>query len=524
MKEISPDELAQLSEAPGEWALFDIREAGEADRGHIFGATFLPRRLIEARIGDLVQAPRTTIVVYDEGGGGARAMRAAETLAGLGYTDVRVLRGGTAAWAASGRKLSTGSNVPSKLFGEQIYEHEHVPQLPIATFKQWQDAGREVVVCDIRTPEEYEAARIPGAWGAFGVDLALVAGDLKARGVPVVVHCAGRTRSIISCQALRLLGVKEVYALENGTMGWQVAGHALEKGPPRGVMQPTAESAAQGEEVAGRLAHDAGAEEVDVQTLRHWLEEREAGKANLYVFDVRQVPDYERGHVPGSIALPGGLAVQRTDEFAPLRNARTVLIDENSARASLTAYWFRKQGRSQVYVLKGGLNAWRAAGLPVEAGRKRKTPLGWEAARKGVNYISPTDLAKMQDARILHVDSSRDFKKARVPGAEWTAYGSLEERVSADQRPLVLTCQNGVLSTFAAANLARMGMQGVRVLEGGTQAWVKAGLPADAGWPEGAAAAEDIVVPPYNSNLESMKQYLAWEQKLTAERRAEKPA
>ena len=65
---MSPDMLRVLMASPGEWALFDVREAGEAETGHILGATFLPRRQIELRIEELVADRRTQIIVYDDGG------------------------------------------------------------------------------------------------------------------------------------------------------------------------------------------------------------------------------------------------------------------------------------------------------------------------------------------------------------------------------------------------------------------------------------------------------------------------
>src|SRR3546814_17475406 len=50
---------------------------------------------------------------------------------------------------------------------------------------------------------------------------------------PVVVTCAGRTRGIIGVLGLRLAGIEApVYALENGTQGWNLAGFALERGNP----------------------------------------------------------------------------------------------------------------------------------------------------------------------------------------------------------------------------------------------------------------------------------------------------
>lgn len=523
MQAIALAELDALHESRTEWALLDVREAGEADRGHLFGATFLPRRQIELRLGDLVPDRMTTLVLYDEGG--PRAALAAATLERLGYRNVRVLSGGTAAWLAAGRSLTTGSNVPSKLFGELVHEHDHVPQLSAGTLKAWQDAGRAHLVCDIRTPDEYAVARIPGAYGAFGVDLARLGADLRARAVPIVVHCAGRTRSIIACQSLRALGVPDVYALENGTMGWQLAGFALEKGPGRAVLEPSPASAAEGELGTRTLAAGVGVQSIDASGVEAWRAERAGGTANVYLLDVRQLAEYTNGHIAGSIAVPGGLAIQRTDEFAPVRNARIVLIDDREARAHLTAYWLHRAGRDRVYVFKDGIEAWRASGRELVQGRGRSEPLGWHAAQTGTQSITCGALAAAQHAPlVIDVDTSRYFKAARVPGARWVPYGWLETRIathaSALDASIVLTCHDGVLSTFAAANLARLGYTSVCTLQGGVAAWTKQGLPTERGWPAGAPDPHDIVLPPYDSSLESMARYLEWEQRLTEERRA----
>ncbi len=50
-------------------------------------------------------------------------------------------------------------------------------------------------------------------------------------GTPIVVNCAGRTRSIIGAQSLIAAGAPNpVFALENGTQGWELAGMDLEWG------------------------------------------------------------------------------------------------------------------------------------------------------------------------------------------------------------------------------------------------------------------------------------------------------
>ena len=91
----------------------------------------------------------------------------------------------------------------------------------------------------MRTPEEYGRFCIPGGLNVPGGDLILWAEALKRKPeTTVVVNCAGRTRSIIGTAGLLRLGLNNVRALKNGTMGWVLAGLELESAPAR--VAPTA--------------------------------------------------------------------------------------------------------------------------------------------------------------------------------------------------------------------------------------------------------------------------------------------
>lgn len=518
---MKPAGLHELMSTAAEWAVFDVREAGEAEAGHIPGATFLPRRMVEFRITELVAAKDTPIVVYDEGGG--RAALAAETLREFGYANVGVLDGGVAAWTADGMALVEGSNVPSKAFGEHLLSSERVPELTAEELAKWRDDGRDITICDIRTPEEHAAARIPDAWGVPSFDIALAVQDLADRGGPVVVHCAGRTRSIVACETLRRLGLRDVYALKNGTMGWMLAGHDLEKGKGRGVLVPSDKSRLAAERRAEALAREAGIGWVAVGELEAWMADREQGLRNLYVLDVRPLVDFVAGHIEGATALPGGQAVQRADEFISVRNAAIVFVDEDAARAAVTAYWYKRMGYPNVRVLRGGLHAWRVSGRPVVPGRGRPQPLGLPQRRAATRHVDAPTLADLLRSTpkvpVIDVDSSNHFAAAHLPGAQWLPRGWLEFRIGRivpdKASPVVITCHDGVQSSFAAATLKRLGYHAVKVLDGGTAAWKHANLPVDTGLPEEVGDEPgDRVLPPYARGKAGMVRYLAWEEKL----------
>lgn len=516
-RSIAAAEFVRLAQTAEPFALLDVRDPMEFERGHIRGATMLPRRLLEYRIGDLVRDPDTLIFLIDDDSG--RAVLAARTLGALGYRNARVLAGGVQAAAAAGCPIATGTNVPSKHFGETVQHAHRVPSIEASTLLAWQAEGRHVVVCDVRTPEEYHESCIPGALGVPSFDIALHAQDLASSHATVVVNCAGRTRSIIGARTLQELGHANVVALENGVMGWILAGRQPERGAERHAAAASAASIAAAAAASRRLAAAEHVRRIDVDELRALLRQQHC---NRYLFDVRGRADYEAGHIPGFLCVPGGQVVQRSDDFIAVRGATVVLADQHEAQANLTAAWLKRMGYPDVAVLAGGLDAWRAGGGREEFGRLRGEPAGLGAATALVQRLSVDAFASaLADvAAVLDVDSSRHFRNGHLARAVWLPRGWLELRiatvVSSKDAPILLTCESGVQSVFAAAALTQLGYRRIAVLEGGTRAWAAAGRRLEQA--QDLPSQDDELLPPYKRGEQAMHEYLAWEQHLTSTR------
>ncbi len=93
------------------------------------------------------------------------------------------------------------------------------------------DSRQPVLIVDARRFDEYQTMSIPGGISVPGGELALrIDGLVDSPQTPIVVNCAGRTRSIIGAQSLINAGVSNpVYALRNGTIGWTLAGLTLDR-------------------------------------------------------------------------------------------------------------------------------------------------------------------------------------------------------------------------------------------------------------------------------------------------------
>ncbi len=499
------------------FAVFDVRERGEYNECQIPGTISLPRSQIEFRIHQLVPDRGTVVVVYDDADG--RAPLAANTLTQLGYAQVSMLDGGLARWQSEGRPTVSGVNVPSKAFGEKVHHERNVPEITAEALHRLQEQGEEIRILDMRTPEEYGRFCIPGGVNIPGGELVLWTEELKKSGAPVVVNCAGRTRSIIGTAGLRRLGLTNVRALKNGTMGWVLAGFELEKNPARMTPPVPPRSRAAAAELALKIASEENIASISSAEISQVL----AGKNSrvVYLIDVRSEPEYEAGHIPGSIHVPGGQAVQRADDFVAVRNAQIVFISNESARATMAAYWYRQMGFRCVFVLQGGLRAWSERGGAFVTGADIDEPLGFEVAKQKARSIAAPELDRMlHDSAplVLDVGTSLAFESAHVPQAKWISRGWIEielpRRFPDRHQVVVVTCSDGRQSVFAARTLSDLGYAVWR-LNGGVHAWSAAGFPIERGIDGYLVPPSDVVLSPsIRGSREDMQRYLDWELQL----------
>src|SRR4051794_13750828 len=82
-----------------------------------------------------------------------------------------------------------------------------------------------VVVLDVREPDEYDQGAIPGAIHIPRGHLeSQIEGKVPRKGTPLVVYCAGGTRSAFAAKTLNELGYTDVVSLAGGFGKWKDEG------------------------------------------------------------------------------------------------------------------------------------------------------------------------------------------------------------------------------------------------------------------------------------------------------------
>lgn len=110
--------------------------------------------------------------------------------------------------------------------------------IDVETYKtRFRDEDTPHVLVDVRTEEEFETIRIPGAINIPLDELQERVDDVvvTADGAPVVLVCQTGVRSIFAAQIIRFAGIRPddltLYNLDTGTMGWMRQRWPLERGP-----------------------------------------------------------------------------------------------------------------------------------------------------------------------------------------------------------------------------------------------------------------------------------------------------
>lgn len=87
---------------------------------------------------------------------------------------------------------------------------------------------------------------------------------------------------------------------------------------------------------------------------------------NAVLIDLREPGEFKGGKLPGALHIPLSQLGQRTDELAKLNKRPVVAYCALGRRSTMVGGALAKAGFANIYSLRGGLKAWRDAGLPID--------------------------------------------------------------------------------------------------------------------------------------------------------------
>lgn len=88
---------------------------------------------------------------------------------------------------------------------------------------------------------------------------------------------------------------------------------------------------------------------------------------NAVLLDVREPGEFKDGKLPGALHIPLSQLKDRAGELAKLTSRPVVAYCAFGRRSTGAAAALAKLGFANIYSLRGGLKAWKDAGLPMDA-------------------------------------------------------------------------------------------------------------------------------------------------------------
>ncbi|HXN15961.1 MAG TPA: rhodanese-like domain-containing protein [Usitatibacter sp.] len=89
-------------------------------------------------------------------------------------------------------------------------------------------------------------------------------------------------------------------------------------------------------------------------------------KGPMLVLDIRDGAEYAAGHLPRARHIPLSELEKRLEEIGKYKDKPIIVTCRTGTRAGTACRLLKRSGFNAVYRLKGGLQAWQQASLPVE--------------------------------------------------------------------------------------------------------------------------------------------------------------
>ncbi len=491
---VSADNLSlELVENPP--FLIDVREPADYAGGFIEGAVNIPIREFLQHLDALPGLDEPIVIYCASGHRGALAQMALHL---LGYTNVRNLGGGLRAWTNAqypvvtepAVELATGEapEVDAALLEELDAYLSALPEgfgtisadnLNVALLED------PPFLIDVREPNEYAEGFIEGAVNipirTLLDDLSLLPAEMDA---PIVIYCASGHRGALGKMALELLGYENVLNLGGGLRAWTAAEFPVVMGEAGAA------------DLEALLGGYLSALPENFLTITATDLSLALAENPPFLLDVREPNEYAEGFIEGAINIPVREVLQNLAAL-PM-DQRIVIYCGSGHRGALASMALNLLGYDTIN-LASGLNAWRAAELPlvtepvpaVEAGEAPEVDAELFALLndylsnlpQGFGTISAENLniALAENAPfLLDVREPGEYAQGFIEGAVNIPVREVVARLAelpAPDQPIVIYCGSGHRGALAQLALNLLGYTDVRNLGGGLRAWTAAEYP-----------------------------------------------
>jgi rhodanese-related sulfurtransferase len=244
----------------------------------------------------------------------------------------------------------------------------HVKGISAEEAKKVMDSTSNVVLLDIRTFAEFKKhGWIEGRTVLpHGMVIFKIREIVPNKNVPIIVYCKKGKRSALIAYKLQQMGYENVNYLEGGILTWK------RKGLPAvssGISKIAEEAVVpKGDMPAGKSAADFVAEaNKAVKAVSPSEAKQKMGAKDAFLLDIRSAREIKSlGAIDGALVMEHGKVIFNIKKKVHDANSPLFVICKKGKRSALIAQQLQEMGYKDVHPIKGGIIAWKKAGLPIK--------------------------------------------------------------------------------------------------------------------------------------------------------------
>ena len=318
-------------------SFLDIRERKEYVHGFAFGSVNCPFSKFKYLIKELVPDVNTTLIligiknIYQKD-------KIQKILKKLKYDRSFILKGDYKIWKKQKFPLWAGEYTFSKAFGEWIEITSNIKNLYAKELYKIHKKNHNYLQIDARPKKEFEKFSLPQSVQCSGGELPCFINNKENLRKNFIVHCAGRTRSIIAYQTLKDFNFKnKKYVLNGGTQNWVLNGFDR-----KFKNQSKIKSTKINYKDDLKLAHSI-AKKFKIpctQTMNK--------QTNSYNFQINsEIKNFKK--IPGWKQVDATTLIQSTDKFISSTNTRVLIFSNIPSSAVFAVIWLRRMGYQAIW-------------------------------------------------------------------------------------------------------------------------------------------------------------------------------
>ena len=313
-------------------SFLDIRERKEYVQGFAFGSVNCPFSKFKFLIKELVPDTNTKIILIGVKNINQKK-QIQKILKKLKYHKSFIIKGDYKIWKKYKFPFWAGEYTFSKAFGEWIEITSNIKNLYAKELYKIHKKNHNYLQIDARPKKEFEKFSLPQSVQCSGGELPCYINNTEKLRKNYIVHCAGRTRSIIAYQTLKDFNFKnKKYVLNGGTQNWVLNGFDR-KFNNQSKIKSTKINYKDDLKLANSIAKKFKIPSTQIMNKQ----------TNFYYFQINsEIKNFKK--IPGWKQVNATTLIQSTDKFISSTNTRVLIFSNIPSSAVFAVIWLRRMG------------------------------------------------------------------------------------------------------------------------------------------------------------------------------------